>query len=979
MTVLGFTIPGVGFDVPVEIVVIGLITGLIYALLAVGLTLVYRANRVFNFAHADMGVLPATVMAYMAIVWDVPYLLALAGAVLLAIAIGALVEFFVVRRLAQAPKLVLMVATIGVAQVLLGFNFLIPRDTISEESFPTPFSADLAIGDLRLDEADLLIIGVVPLMVLALTLFLQRSKIGLASRAAAQNLEAARLTGVRARRVSIAIWVLAALLSVGSAVLLGPTRPITESVTVALGPALMVRALTAMMLGGLSSLPQVFAGGLVIGLVETLVSWNYPGGGTTELVLFAVILLSLLLRRGLGVIARGGAEQWSLGAAIHGLEPRIARRWRVRLAKAGVGAAVIAVAVLAPLPMSSSQRVLLSGVALFALMGLSLVLLTGYAGQVSLGQFAFVALGAAVGGRMYQLGYPWWVGVLAAAVGGAVVSLVVGLPALRLQGLFLAVTTLGFAVVMGGWALRQDWLVRVEEGSTSMFLPRQEWLGIDMRSELNYYWWSLGVLLLGIALVSHLRRTGLGRSLMAVRDNEPQAATLSINPGRVKLTAFAISGAIASVAGYFYGGLLVSFTEASLFSPENSLALVALVIFGGVTSVTGAVLGALWLRGIPYLLGDNFALLSSGIGVVAVLQVLPGGLAEIVFRIRDRAVGWLVGEPVGALVQSERALGAQRERLPPAETEAVSAAAAPLRAHEVSVRFGGVMAVHDVTIEVRAGEIVGLVGPNGAGKTTLFDVLSGQLRPNSGRVLLHGHDVSTLTPEQRARLGLARTFQEARLFPDLSLLDTFKVALERHEISETVPSMLALPSSVLAERRKDLRAEEIVSLLGLEVFKNRNCGELSTGTRRLAELGCILAMGCRVVILDEPTAGIAQREVEAFTPVMKEVRDHLGASMLVIDHDLPMLMDLADRAYVMAMGTLLAEGEPEVVRQDPAVIAAYLGTDQRVIRRSGSTAPDADRSVVDEGEDPRTSPTQWTAGASPAVRHGADRRPRGEP
>jgi ABC-type branched-subunit amino acid transport system ATPase component/branched-subunit amino acid ABC-type transport system permease component len=944
---LALSIPVVDLDVPVEIVVIGLITGLIYALLAVGLTLVYRANRAFNFAHADMGVLPAAVMAYMAIVWDVPYLLALGTALVLAVLIGALVELLVVRRLTQAPKLVLMVATIGVAQILLGFNFLIPRDTISEEPFPTPFSASVTIGDLRLDEADLLIVGVVPALVVALTVFLQRSRIGLASRAAAQNLEAARLTGVRARRVSVAIWVLAALLSVGSAVLLGPTRPITEDVSVALGPALMVRALAAMMLGGLGSLPQVFAGGVAIGLAETLVAWNYPGGGTAELVLFAIILLSLILRRGLGVIARGGGEDWSLGAAVHALEPRIARRSQVRLAKAATGVALIALAVLAPLPMSSSQRVLLAGVALFALMGLSLVLLTGYAGQVSLGQFAFVALGAAVGGRMFQLGYPWWVGVLAAAASGAAISLVVGLPALRLQGLFLAVTTLGFAVVMGGWALRQDWLVKVEQGSTSMFLPRQEWWGTDMRSELNYYWLSLGLLLIGIAVVSHLRRTGVGRALMAVRDNEPQAATLSVHPARMKLTAFALSGAIASTAGYFYGGLLVNFTEASLFSPEHSLALVALVIFGGVTSVTGAVLGALWLRGIPYLLGDNFALLSSGIGVVAVLQVLPGGLAEVVFRARDRLVGMLVGERIGALAPSQRALGAERTRLPATSAPRPAAdAPAPLRAESVSVRFGGLTAVHDVSIELRHGEIVGLVGPNGAGKTTLFDVLSGQLRPDSGRVLLNGHDISRLRPEQRARSGLARTFQEARLFPDLSLVDTFKVALERHEISETVPSMLALPPSLLAERRKELRAEEIVELLGLEVFMSRNCGELSTGTRRLVELGCILALGCRVVILDEPTAGIAQREVEAFTPVMQEVREHLGASMLVIDHDLPMVMDLADRAYVMSAGALLAEGEPAAVREDRAVIAAYLGTDERVIRRSGSTAPPGRPAVV---------------------------------
>lgn len=926
-----------GFEVQLEVLVLGIITGFIYALLAMGLTLIYKSSRVINFAHGDMGALPAGLMAVAAVKWGFPYPLALGSAIAAAVLIGILIEFLVIRRLSKAPRLVVLVATIGAAQVLLGLNFLIPREDIGDAPFPTPFTATVSIGDLRLTSGQLMILALAPVVTVALAAFLRRSKIGLGSRAAAENLEAARLAGVPARRVSVTIWVLAALLSTAAAVLIGPTRPI-DSVTVSLGPALMLRALAAALIGGMTSLPQVFAGGIAVGVIELLVSWNYPTGGVVEFTLFAVILASLLFHRHLGAVGRGAAESsWSLSGKLAELPPRLARHPKVRRARRGALVALLGVALLIAIPMQSAQRVLMSSVLLYALMGLSLVVLTGFAGQVSLGQFAFVALGAAVGGRMFQLDYPVWMGMLYATVGGGFTALLVGIPALRLRGLFLAVTTLGFAVAMGSWLIHQGWLVKVVGGVSSLEIPRQTWLGVDMGNEFNYYVLSLILLIAGAALVHRIRQSGLGRAFMAVRDNEPGAATFSVPPRRIKLVAFVISGMLASFAGYFYGGLLVNFTpgnDASIFAPEHSLALVVMVIFGGVTTVTGAILGALWILGIPYMLGSNFGVLSSGLGVLIMLQILPGGLASLAFRIRDRFASWLTGEPI-ELETSDRAAGIEREPLPAAPNGEASEADRPIVAKDVVVRFGGLVAVDRVSLHASGGEIIGLVGPNGAGKTTLFDVLSGQIQATSGQVFLEGVDVTPLRPEERARSGLGRTFQEARLFGDMPLIDTFKVALERHEPSETVPSMFGLPPSRRAEHRKQLRAEEILELLGLAPYERLNCSELSTGMRRFAELGCMLAMGCRTLLLDEPTAGIAQREVEVFTPVLKEVREHLGATMLIIDHDLPMITSLVDRLYVMAAGELIAEGDPEVLREDPAVAAAYLGADERAIQRSG--------------------------------------------
>jgi ABC-type branched-subunit amino acid transport system ATPase component len=202
-------------------------------------------------------------------------------------------------------------------------------------------------------------------------------------------------------------------------------------------------------------------------------------------------------------------------------------------------------------------------------------------------------------------------------------------------------------------------------------------------------------------------------------------------------------------------------------------------------------------------------------------------------------------------------------------------------------------------------------------------------------VLLHGEPITDLRPEQRARLGLGRTFQQGRLFDGMTVHECLQVALERVAPTEAMPAVFALPPSWDAERRKDLRAKEMVELLGLGPVASSYISELSTGTRRIVELGCAIALGADVMLLDEPTAGIAQREVETFRPVIAEMRDHLGATVVIIEHDIPMIMRLVDRMYVLVSGQVIAEGPPSLLREDRRVIEAYLGTDERVIQKSG--------------------------------------------
>jgi ABC-type branched-subunit amino acid transport system ATPase component/ABC-type branched-subunit amino acid transport system permease subunit len=905
--------------------------------------MIYKTSRVLNFAHGEMGALGAGLIPWLVIRRGAPYWVAFPLALAVAGAAGALTEIVVIRKLARSSRLIVMVGTIGVSQLFFAFGLFIPKGGLGSAVYPTPFDAVVTVGSLRLTSGSLLILAIVPLVLLGLVAFFRFTKIGLASRAAAENEDAAALTGIPVRRVSLTVWTLAGVLAGITAILTGPTRPLASNV--ALGPGLLFRALAVAVIAGLGSLPAAFVGGIVVGLVETLVQTNYPTGGTSEVVLLGLIIASLLVRRGLGQRARGGeGASWSLAGVLRPLDPERARHPQVRKLRAlGIGA-VIVLAVVVALPMSNSQRVLMSSVALFALMGLSVVVLTGFTGQLSLGQFAFAAVGALVGGRVHQLGYPPWITILYATAAGGLVALVIGLPALRIRGVYLAVVTLGFAVASQTWLYGQSWLVRVAGGNTSLELPRPRWFGVDFEHELPYYWLCLAVLVVVATLVHWLGRSGVGRAMNAVRDNEPAAATLGVSPRRVKLTAFVISGMIAALAGYFYGGLLVSFRDTKTFTPELSLALVALVILGGVTTVTGAILGALFVQGLSYVLGPvlpnvlgpYLAFVVGGLGLLVAILTFPGGIAQVLFDARDRLVSRLTGPhdtgagPVGetlapALPKLDLGAG-PRDDLVPGTLEAV----------DVAVHFGGIAAVDGVTLRAGSGQIVGVVGPNGAGKTTLFDVLSGHQTPDAGRVLLDGADIAGLRPERRARLGIGRTFQQARLFDGLRVADVFKVALECVEPSEVVPSVLGLPPSRQAERAKEIWADEIIGVLNLGAYRNKFVTELSTGVRRIVELGCMIALGARVLLLDEPTAGIAQREVEAFRPLLEDIRSDLGATVVLIEHDLPLIMSLADHLYVMAEGKVIAAGDPRALRDDPRVVAAYLGTDERVIQRSGT-------------------------------------------
>ena len=257
----------------------------------------------------------------------------------------------------------------------------------------------------------------------------------------------------------------------------------------------------------------------------------------------------------------------------------------------------------------------------------------------------------------------------------------------------------------------------------------------------------------------------------------------------------------------------------------------------------------------------------------------------------------------------------------------------------MSRSFGGIHAVDDVSITVGKGEIVGIIGPNGAGKTTLFDLVSGFTPLDAGRIVLGGRDVTTMTASRRAQHGLGRSFQDGRLFPALTVEQCLAVALDRWvDVRDPLQPALHLPTAFDAQQKIDARVDELVELLGLEAYRSKFVHELSTGSRRIVELGCLIAHRPTVILLDEPSSGIAQRETEALGPVLLRLRDQLGASLLVIEHDMPLIATVSDRLVAMDLGRTIAEGPPNAVLDHPDVIAAYLGTTASVIQRSGTRA-----------------------------------------
>lgn len=407
---------------------------------------------------------------------------------------------------------------------------------------------------------------------------------------------------------------------------------------------------------------------------------------------------------------------------------------------------------------------------------------------------------------------------------------------------------------------------------------------------------------------------------------------------RVKLRAFTLAGALAGLGGALLAGDFanIAFTQ-NFFLVNDSLNLVAMVVIGGMGSVSGAVIGAAFVIGIPAIAPNNqlVGLLSSSLGLLVVLLYFPRGLNQITYTVRDAILAWAERRPRAQKTEPRppHVLPSRRRALP-----RPAGAGPALSVRDVSVRFGGLVAVDHASLEVNEGEVVGLIGTNGAGKSTLMNAIGGFVVA-SGSVSLLGEEVGNASAGHRASLGLGRTFQAANLFPELTVSETLLVALEAKERTRMIATALGLPSARRHGRVTRAQVGELIDFLGLGAYQDSYVSDLSTGTRRVVELAGLLALEAKVLCLDEPTAGLAQRETEAFGPLIGTVQKELSSSMLVIEHDMPLIMSISDRVYCLEAGRVIAEGPPSAVRNDPRVVASYLGTEERAIARSGPAPP----------------------------------------
>lgn len=903
----------------IQFAILGLGLGAGYALLGQGIVAVYRGSGILNFSQGAVLMVTAFVFAKLYVDHGLPLWVGALGAVITAIIIGAAIQLLVMHPLRNASSLSKVVATLGImlsveggAQVLWGSTTEVVPDFYPAKTYQ--------FGSLYVPSQALIMIGVVLVMTGALWLMYRFSLIGIATSGVAENRRAAAALGWSPDVVGTVNWIIGSVLAAIGGILVSPLGGIQVATTT----ELVIPALATALIGSFTSFPRTLAGALAIGIGQAEIGHYLPLQGLDQ-ALPLIVIVAFLTFGGKSLPVRGFvSDRFAvLGSG------------RVRPIPVLVLSAVLVGLLLTVFPVGLDAAI---GVSLgFGIVMLSVVVLTGYTGQLSLAQLTFAGGGALIAGLLVaNEHWPFELAILAGVLGIIPAGLVIAIPTLRIRGVNLAVATLAVglgvqdvifssAAIAGGGSTGTS-------ADTGIMVGPQRFLGISidpLSHPGRYAVMVFGFLLVCMLVVASMRRGRVGRRLIAVRTNERAAAALGVSVFEAKIYAFVVASAIAAL-----GGILLAFQQYSVvFGPFDviaSITLVAFAVIGGIGFAIGPLFGSVLAAGGlgAYIFSlfftgiDQWLTLIGGLGLLGMLMQDPNGLARVNIEMARKNMALIRAMLPHRPAATAAAPAAARELAYPAEDRARLArvAAKTLEVAHLTVRFGGVVAVSDLSLSVVPGQIRGLIGPNGAGKTTVIDAITGFVRPATGTITLDGRAMNGLSVTRRSRAGLSRSFQSLELFEDLTLFENLQAASDRRDqlaylTNLAVASNQPLPSAAVAA----------IDEFGLAQFIDSKPSELPYGGRRLAAVARAVATRPSILLLDEPAAGLDEQESAEFAKLVRRLADHWGMGILLVEHDMSFVMSVCDRVTVMDFGRQIAEGTASQIRSDPGVIAAYLG------------------------------------------------------
>ena len=910
---------------------LGMGVGAIYGIVAQGLVLVYRSSGILNFAQTGFLMIGAYIFYELNVLDGWPYWLALVVAVLACAAMGAAVHLFILRPMRRASAIARLIATLGVLGVLSSIAAIIYQGNTASVPSSLPITSVEILPGVRIGLNIIVLLGIGIAITAALWCFYRYSSFGRVTSAVAENQLTASVTGHSPDTIAAVNWALGAALAAVAGILIAPIDYLQSGTLV----LLIVPAIGAGLAGSFLSFPLALIGGLVLGMAQSVVSLYVTSPGWSLSIPY-ILIVAYLVIRGRGIPLR---------SFVIDKLPKVGTG-RIRpVTLAVLVATTIVVLVVVPPQWSSAMTVTLA----FAVITLSVVVVTGYAGQLSLAQYILAGVGALAAAR---LSANWHFPFLAALAGALIITAVLGallaLPSLRARGVSLAVATLAAGMVIFDLVLNNYTLSGGENGVTQNSPNLFGWSIDPTLHPARYGVTVVAVLVLLILAVANIRRGDAGRRMLAVRSNERAAAALGVHVYAAKVYAFTVAAGIAGVGGMLYAFLSPTVTSGN-FDLLTSINFVTVTVVGGVGNLFGAVIGATLLPGglvTQIFFGvqniNAWIPLAGAVGLLLVLRRNPSGIfdmnSELYDQVRDRIMDRIRRHrPVAAGGTTDGAVpaaggGSAAGGGPAAGGGSASADAAmdelvvarttrkTLRVEGLRVTFGGVVAVNDVSITVRPGEVHGLIGPNGAGKTTFIDAVTGFVSLAGGRILVDDTDLTRWDARRRARLGIARTFQSLELFDDLTVRENLAVGADDGSalryLSDIIrPSKPRLRPLVLAALRES-QLEDTLDVLP---------SSLPFGRRRMIAIMRALASDPAVLLLDEPAAGLSDTESEALGALIRDLATKRQIAVLLIEHNLDLVRSISDRMTVLASGSILAEGAPSEVLSHPGVLETYVG------------------------------------------------------